>query len=267
MQHLDPGTISMAALDEPLDAAAQGHLNRCDTCAGEVLELNSVVLAARGDVIGAPLESPDAQVWAAIHQELGLQSSLLPDPLSNTPQASTTVPGHPITETTAADPAEPDTTVVALKPRAGRRTFTSRFLVAAVTVGVLTGAAAVWAAQQLGAESAPAVVAQSELDPLEGFTAQGSATVYADDDGAGTLEITVTDDQVAGYQEVWLIAPDLQQMYSLGVVGAGTSSFTIPDSVDLAAFPIVDVSDEPLDGDPVHSGVSVLRGTLSASAS
>ncbi|MBE0009476.1 MULTISPECIES: anti-sigma factor domain-containing protein [unclassified Arthrobacter] len=262
MQHLDPGTISMAALDEPLDADSQGHLDHCDTCAGEVRELNSVVLAARGDFAGAPLESPDPQVWAGIHQELGLQSALLPDPLSRTPQAAAPVPGHQPAET-----AESAATVVAFEPRHGRRTFTSRFLVAAVTAGVLTGAAAVWAAQQFGADSAPAVVAQSELDPLEGFTAQGSATVYADDDGARTLEITVTDNQVAGYQEVWLIAPDLQEMYSLGVVGAGTSSFTIPDSVDLAAFPIVDVSDEPLDGDPVHSGVSVLRGTLSASDS
>lgn len=262
MQHLDPGTISMAALDEPLDADSQGHLDHCDTCAGEVRELNSVVLAARGDVTGAPLESPDPQVWAGIHHELGLQTSLLADPLGKTPLAVVPAPERP-----AANPAQRAETVVALEPRAERRTFTSRFLIAAVTAGVLTGAAAVWAAQQLGAESAPSVVAQSELDPLEGFTAQGNATVYANDDGARTLEITVTEEQVAGYQEVWLIAPDLQEMYSLGVVGAGTSSFAIPDSVDLAAFPIVDISDEPLDGDPVHSGVSVLRGTLTASGS
>lgn len=262
MQHLDPGTISMAALDEPLDEDSLGHLAHCDTCAGEVRELNSVVLAARGDATGAPLESPDPQVWAGIHHELGLQSSLLPDPLGKTMLTAAPAPGQP-----ATDSAEHSATVVALKPRAKRHTFTSRFLVAAVAAGVLTGAAAVWAAQQFGADSAPAVVAQSELDPLEGFTAQGNATVYADDDGARTLEITVTEDQVAGYQEVWLIAPDLQEMYSLGVAGAGTSSFTIPDSVDLAAFPIVDVSDEPLDGDPVHSGVSVLRGTLASSES
>ncbi|MBG6179438.1 hypothetical protein IWX62_000628 [Arthrobacter sp. CAN_A1] len=114
-----------------------------------------------------------------------------------------------------------------------------------------------------GARAGPA---QDNTVALEGFTARGSATVLAAGDGARTLEITVTNEQAQGYQEVWLIAPDLEQMYSLGVIGGGTSSLVIPDDVDLAAFPIVDVSDEPLDGDPVHSGVSVLRGTLDAAA-
>ena len=249
MQHLDPGTISMAALDEPLDPDSQVHLAGCDACAGEVRELNSVVIAARGDVNGAPLDSPDPQVWAFIHQELGLQPSLSTDPLAS------------------PSPAQDATPVTELsQQRAKRRTFTPTFLAAAVTAGILTGAGALWAVQQLGADPTPQVIAQSQLDPLDGFTAEGSATVLTADDGVRTLQITVSEEQTNGYQEVWLIAPDLEQMYSLGVIGTGTSSLVIPDSVDLAAFPIVDVSDEPLDGDPLHSGVSVLRGTLDASA-
>ena len=34
------------------------------------------------------------------------------------------------------------------------------------------------------------------------------------------------------------------------------------DSVDLARFSVVDVSAEPLDGDPTHSGDSIVRGAL-----
>jgi hypothetical protein len=36
----------------------------------------------------------------------------------------------------------------------------------------------------------------------------------------------------------------------------------IPDGLDLAEFPVVDVSREPLDGDPAHSSDSISRGTL-----
>ncbi len=37
----------------------------------------------------------------------------------------------------------------------------------------------------------------------------------------------------------------------------------LPADVDLAEFPVVDVSAEPYDGNPGHSAVSVTRGTLS----
>ena len=38
--------------------------------------------------------------------------------------------------------------------------------------------------------------------------------------------------------------------------------YDIPPGVDPSRFPIVDVSVEPVDGDPTHSGDSVLRGEL-----
>jgi hypothetical protein len=38
--------------------------------------------------------------------------------------------------------------------------------------------------------------------------------------------------------------------------------YQIPPDVDVGAFPVVDVSIEPPDGVPTHSGVSALRGTL-----
>lgn len=36
----------------------------------------------------------------------------------------------------------------------------------------------------------------------------------------------------------------------------------VPADIDVDQFPIVDVSVEPGDGNPVHSGNSILRGTL-----
>lgn len=38
--------------------------------------------------------------------------------------------------------------------------------------------------------------------------------------------------------------------------------YAVPSGVDAGRFPVVDVSLEPPDGDPTHSGTSVLRGTL-----
>jgi hypothetical protein len=51
-------------------------------------------------------------------------------------------------------------------------------------------------------------------------------------------------------------------MVSLGPVRSD-GRYEIPAAVDVSAFPIVDVSIEPADGVPTHSGRSVLRGTLS----
>ena len=68
---------------------------------------------------------------------------------------------------------------------------------------------------------------------------------------------------VAGYEEVWLISSDLKRLISIGVLSGQQGRFDIPADVNLKEYPIVDVSDEKLDGDPAHSGDSIVRGTLS----
>lgn len=73
--------------------------------------------------------------------------------------------------------------------------------------------------------------------------------------------MTLNKDEAKGYQEVWLIAPDLSRLVSLGILTADSGTFPLPAGLDLAEFPIVDVSDEPLDGNPAHSSVSIVRGT------
>jgi hypothetical protein len=49
---------------------------------------------------------------------------------------------------------------------------------------------------------------------------------------------------------------------ALGVLEIGSGRFPVPAGVDLAAYGTVDVSREPLDGDPAHSTDSVARGAL-----
>jgi hypothetical protein len=56
----------------------------------------------------------------------------------------------------------------------------------------------------------------------------------------------------------------VEGMFPLGAVEPGTQTVELPDGLDLAEYPLLDVSVEPLDGDPTHSGVSVARGDLDA---
>ena len=62
---------------------------------------------------------------------------------------------------------------------------------------------------------------------------------------------------------MWLIDSQVEGMISLGPF-RGNGDYPIPSSVDPADFPIVDISIEPSDGVPTHSGVSILRGVAPA---
>jgi anti-sigma-K factor RskA len=81
----------------------------------------------------------------------------------------------------------------------------------------------------------------------------GSRVVQVD------LDAPALDD---GYYELWLIDSAVVGMVPLGMVQPGTQEFELPPDLDLTQFPIVDVSVEPLDGVPTHSGDSVARGEL-----
>jgi hypothetical protein len=52
----------------------------------------------------------------------------------------------------------------------------------------------------------------------------------------------------------------------LAVLDGEEGRFTIPVGLDPDDFALVDVSAEPFDGDPAHSGDSILRGELGTPA-
>jgi hypothetical protein len=107
-------------------------------------------------------------------------------------------------------------------------------------------------------------VARAELEPLAGYTARGAAEVDVLPDGTRQLVVRTDPADVDGFKEVWLLAPDAQGMISLGVMAGDEAVFVLPENVDVSRFPVVDVSNEPVDGDPTHSGDSIVRGTLEA---
>ncbi len=62
---------------------------------------------------------------------------------------------------------------------------------------------------------------------------------------------------------MWLSDRNVERLVSLGTMTGDRASFPIPEGLDLDEYVIVDVSREHFDGDPTHSGDSIVRGTLS----
>lgn len=158
-----------------------------------------------------------------------------------------------------ADGADP-AAVVDLAPRRQARRPRALWAAAAAVVVLAAGAGVFAVARDQGGAPAGQVVASTELEQLQGQGA-GRAAVL-DEDGALHMDVTVEGlPATDGFYEVWLATEDVSGLVSLGPVRAD-GTYDLPPGVDPASYPIVDVSDEPLDGDPSHSRVSVLRGQL-----
>jgi Anti-sigma-K factor rskA len=151
-------------------------------------------------------------------------------------------------------PVEAEAPVVSIESR--RRTPPVRWVVgAAAVLLVAVAAGAVWTRS---ASDDVTVLASTELERL-GDTGQGSAEIV-DRNGALQLRLVASDVEPSdGFTEVWLINPDVTELISLGPIRSD-GDYDLPAGLDPAAFPIVDVSFEPFDGNPQHSGDSVLRG-------
>lgn len=112
-----------------------------------------------------------------------------------------------------------------------------------------------------GGEQDPTMLASVELEPLTEDVAPRTATLR-EDDGGRTITLDLdglpgTD----GFHEVWLLNPETGALVSLGPV-RGDDVYAVPDTIDLVDLSVLDVSDEPRDGDPTHSGASLLRGEV-----
>jgi anti-sigma-K factor RskA len=264
--HCTPEQLALAALRERLPETDVAHLAACAYCRAEVASLQRGV-----DVLAVPeLAAPGAAVppppgvWAGIAATTGVSAAPRPEVVAGSGHALTAVPAGPARPEVSARPEVP-------APRSGRpasagvvRPQWSRLLLAAaaaLVVGVGIGAGAV--ALGTGDDEGVAVAAAS-LDPLDDSDATGEARVVERPDGSRVLAIDLSAaDPDDGFYEVWLIDEAVQDMYSLGVVqGGGEVTLEVPPGVDLTEFPVVDVSVEPLDGNPGHSGVSIARGRL-----
>lgn len=230
MQHPSGDDLVLLALGERVPGVAD-HVDGCPACDGEVRALRATVATARR---GEPVElaAPPPVLWQRIADQLDV---------ADEPPA-----------------VRPDEVVVPLRSSPWRRPLVA---VAAVLAGA-TAATAVLVGVRGPAPAAPPEVA-ARLVALGEGSASGRV-VLADRRGQRSLLVDTTGLPDGSY-EVWLLDVQHSRMVALGVLDdSGRGRLTVPDGVRVGDYPDVDVSLEPDDGDPSHSGDSVLRGELSA---
>lgn len=256
MSHCDPDTLALRSLGEGVGTPEdEAHLAACQECQLEVANLSTLVSVARS---GGPLQvqQPSPDVWDSIRAELGLSAA------TSTHSADATTSTQTRTDDPSAAP------VVSLSERRARRSRPATWLLAAAGIGGIVVGGAITATVIESSGEAPLTVAASvDLDPLPAWDASGTAELAVDEGGQQVLVVSLDAAAVAdssGYQEVWLIDENVEGMVSLGVMEGSNGQFVIPTGVDVTAYPIVDVSLEPFDGDPTHSGDSIARGQIQA---
>jgi hypothetical protein len=229
VSHIDPDMIALIALGESALPGESEHIRGCVLCQSEVDQLSAVAASARAVTVSDRPVAPPAQVWDRIEAELGTQLW--------------------------AAPARTGTKT--------RRTSRGMFALAA-SVGVLVGGLGTYLAVSTDtSDSRATIVAQASLAPLRDVKEPAQASVQQIN-GGHVLNVQASGlPATDGFYEVWLLAPDAVNMISVGMLDASEGgAFPLPAGIDLAAYPIVDISLEHFDGVTTHSSDSILRGKL-----
>lgn len=295
--HPDADDLALVALGENLGAGIHAHISACAACRTQVESFHDTVELAGLSDYGRDAPPPGAHVWAAIAADLGFADGaddvddVGPDPVTPAPNAGSrsertgprliAVPdavepapveaGSGPDESSGAAPSSAPAVAappVELSPPTPLPRRRNRWVapIAAAVVGIALGAGAVVVVQNR--ESSVVVDATAPLTPVQG------GPLPTTDGQLGTAELVTarTGQQVrvdapalpaAGNTayEVWLFGDD-GRMVSLGTLADGSGSFTVPAGIDTTQYRTVDISDEPPDGNPAHSGISLIRGTF-----
>lgn len=239
MQHLDPDRLVLFALSEEAEEPGEsGHLAQCAVCRHELDTLRTVAgLGAESQEL-RDLPPPPERIWERI--EAGIA---------------------------APEPAPAPVVDLAARP-AHRRRRTPRWLtpvIAAAAAAVLAVAGTVAVDRFTRRAPDEKITAQATLAPLPSVPPAASGTVRVLSDGEMRIDVRNLP-LTTGFHEVWLIDPDdLTKMVAIGNLSDRPDAvLPVPPGIDMNRYRLVDVSDEPHDGDAAHSGRSLLRGTLTS---
>lgn len=206
----------------------------------ELAEVAELLAAGPSDVVD---EVPPPSVWASIEAEL-----------RSTPQ-------QPVDDSPTSLRQGPVQSVVDLTEARSKRRFRLALAAGAVAAALLIGVPIALALRETAPDEG-GITAAAELSAVpDQFAGSGEAEVVDGQLRVETMGLDPLDDAV---YELWLLelvdgAP--KDLVSIGVIEAD-GTFALDDGIDLDRFSVVDISIEPTDGDPTHSGNSILRGEL-----
>lgn len=259
--HPDELQLTALAIGEE-DASVLAHVGSCAACQ-QVLDSTRRTVAALE--APDPLQAPPPELWDRIAADIDADGGTDidrdrdrdRDTVRHSDRHSDIDPGS-------------RTSVIELQPRR-RRWFVPA---AAAVAGLVIGATAVGLGgpllspgqQPVDPPTTPPPVAlgDAQLEPVASSDLTGQAELVRHADGSMELilDVSSTPDPSDGYLEVWLRDQDATRLISLGTVTSTTTSVMVPEGIDLAQYPVLDVSHEHFDGDPSHSGDTLAAGPL-----
>lgn len=262
----------------PVPAQHAFHLAECAACQAAVAATERVIAALHSPVA---VEEPPPGLWDRIAADLDTETgSDAHDDADKTVHAQFLTAGTSTNNVADADRdsasdstggSDDSTTaqVHQLRPRSEARRAPWWGVFAAAAAGLLVGGAVIAGIlnQDTAEEDTPVAgssVGGATLEPVEADDFSGQAEMVEMEDGSMelTVEISSAPDPAEGYFEVWLRDDEASQLISLGAVTADSTTLQVPAGIDLAEYPVVDVSHEHFDGDPGHSGITLAAGPM-----
>ncbi|NEB93920.1 anti-sigma factor domain-containing protein [Streptomyces bauhiniae] len=259
MKHADEETLLLMALGELPATSDSLHLRTCSTCQRELESFRRVVRTAQAPEPAADLLlQPPPGLWTDIAAELSLEERHLTPEVAVDDELHAIITGQRAGKQPTFEPAARPP--VPVPPGRARRRM--RFSVALAACAALLGAAAgstvTWWVTRDG--STPSVAGGKPLDSL-----RAASTGYASLRGTPAHRSLTVDvkglPSTSGYFEVWLMNSSHTKLVSMGVLDPdGKATLPVPENIDLGEYSVVDVSVQPYNGKPDHSGKSIVRG-------
>ncbi|MGW6492787.1 anti-sigma factor domain-containing protein [Streptomyces sp. NPDC055056] len=260
MKHADEETLVLMALGEVPAPSDELHLQNCPVCQRELESFRRVVTTVQTpEPDEHDLLQPPAALWTDIAAELSIPQQPLNGLPSDADDGSHSINTSGSGRDTDAEHVRTDASMPVERKPVGRRV---RFSVALAACAALLGAAAgstvTWWATR--SDSTATTANGKPLDSL-----RPASTGYASLRGTQThrsLTINVKGlPSTTGYFEVWLMNRSHTKLVSMGVLDpSGRATLPVPENIDLREYSVVDVSIQPYNGKPDHSGKSIVRG-------
>ncbi|RYC12660.1 anti-sigma factor [Nocardioides zhouii] len=241
MTHVDLDDLADLVLDpDATPDSVREHVESCPECTDRLAALFDVRRLTSGEPLVAPPARVREQVLAQVNDVPG------------------DAPVRPVPLQVAAPPPE------VARPRRRVPVWAAGLAAGvALVAGLGLGRTTLDDATTPGRDAPEAVVAAADLTALDSTAGRGVARAVESDD---TITLRVQASELGGedgFHEVWLINVDGERMVALGVLADGDAGeFQVPRGLLDEGYLVVDISVEPDDGDPTHSGVSLARGEL-----